>query len=79
MSSSRLCYIQAADVDVVVYLYLVNYGRSRPEEVTSAISGFLSVSRSRHRRTASCSCQVGVDVGLCFTRIVPTAIPSSVA
>jgi hypothetical protein len=31
----------------VVYLYLVNYGRSRPEEVTSAISGFLSVSAPR--------------------------------
>jgi hypothetical protein len=28
----------------VVYLYLVNYGRARPEEVTVALSGFLSVS-----------------------------------
>ena len=28
----------------VVYLYLVNYGRARPEEITGAISGFLSVS-----------------------------------
>jgi hypothetical protein len=28
----------------VVYLYLVNYGRSRPDEVAYAISGFLSVS-----------------------------------
>jgi len=30
--------------DSVVYLYLVNYGKARPEEVTSAISGFLAVS-----------------------------------
>lgn len=28
----------------VVYLYLVNYGRSRPEEIQYAIAGFLSVS-----------------------------------
>ena len=28
---------------LVVYLYMVNYGRSRPEEVAGAISGFLSV------------------------------------
>lgn len=28
----------------VVYLYLVNYGRSRPEEVGHAVGGFLSVS-----------------------------------
>lgn len=27
-----------------MYLYLVNYGRARPEEITGAISGFLSVS-----------------------------------
>ncbi len=26
----------------VVYLYLVNYGRSRPEDVAHAIGGFLS-------------------------------------
>jgi vesicle coat complex subunit len=28
----------------VVYLYLVNYGKSRPEEIMGAINGFLSVS-----------------------------------
>ena len=32
----------------VVYLYLVNYGRSRPEEVTGAISGFLSDCHDRN-------------------------------
>ena len=36
--------LREIDGRVVVYLYLVNYGRSRPEEVNSAISGFLSVS-----------------------------------
>lgn len=33
---------------VVVYLYLVNYGRSRPEEVTGAISGFLTDCHDRN-------------------------------
>lgn len=33
---------------LVVYLYLVNYGRSRPEEVTGAISGFLSDCHDRN-------------------------------
>jgi AP-2 complex subunit beta-1 len=37
----------------VVYLYLVNYGRSRPEEVTAAISGFLSVSPASHTNTCA--------------------------
>jgi AP-2 complex subunit beta-1 len=32
----------------VVYLYLVNYGRSRPEEVTGAISGFLTDCNDRN-------------------------------
>ena len=32
----------------VVYLYLVNYGRSRPEEVNGAISGFLSDCHDRN-------------------------------
>jgi hypothetical protein len=40
----------------VVYLYLVNYGKSRPEEIMAAINGFLSVSRislsSGHRLTS---------------------------
>ena len=30
-------------IDEVVYLYLVNYGRARPEEVIGALNGFLSV------------------------------------
>lgn len=29
---------------LVVYLYLVNYGRSRADDVAHAIGGFLSVS-----------------------------------
>ncbi|WVQ98872.1 hypothetical protein IAU59_006003 [Kwoniella sp. CBS 9459] len=34
--------IQVLEIKKMVYLYLVNYGRLRPEEVTSAIGGFLS-------------------------------------
>ncbi|KAK4686665.1 hypothetical protein P7C73_g3451, partial [Tremellales sp. Uapishka_1] len=34
--------IQVLEIKKMVYLYLVNYGRSRPEEVNGAISGFLS-------------------------------------
>ncbi|KAL1405491.1 hypothetical protein Q8F55_009126 [Vanrija albida] len=34
--------IQVLEIKKMVYLYLVNYGRSRPEEVAHAIGGFLS-------------------------------------
>ncbi|WVQ69912.1 uncharacterized protein L199_008135 [Kwoniella botswanensis] len=34
--------IQVLEIKKMVYLYLVNYGRLRPEEITSAIGGFLS-------------------------------------
>ncbi|KAK8869651.1 hypothetical protein IAR55_000219 [Kwoniella newhampshirensis] len=34
--------IQVLDIKKMVYLYLVNYGRLRPEEVNGAIGGFLS-------------------------------------
>jgi hypothetical protein len=42
-------YVIAVSLDcpdnAVVYLYLVNYGRAKPEEIGYAISGFLSVSQ----------------------------------
>ncbi|BEJ14695.1 hypothetical protein CspHIS471_0404620 [Cutaneotrichosporon sp. HIS471] len=34
--------IQVLEIKKMVYLYLVNYGRSRPEDVAHAIGGFLS-------------------------------------
>ncbi|KAK1924965.1 vesicle-mediated transport-related protein [Papiliotrema laurentii] len=34
--------IQVLEIKKMVYLYLVNYGRARPEEVAGAISSFLS-------------------------------------
>lgn len=37
--------IQVLEIKKMVYLYLVNYGRSRPEEVAGALNGFISVSR----------------------------------
>ncbi|KAI9637892.1 vesicle-mediated transport-related protein [Dioszegia hungarica] len=40
--------IQVLEIKKMVYLYLVNYGRSRPEEVTGAISGFLTDCHDRN-------------------------------
>lgn len=51
IKKSKLYYTRSpgsiADI-AVVYLYLVNYGRSRPEEVTGAISGFLTDCNDRN-------------------------------
>ncbi|ORY28285.1 vesicle-mediated transport-related protein [Naematelia encephala] len=40
--------IQVLEIKKMVYLYLVNYGRARPEEVTGALSGFLSDCNDRN-------------------------------
>lgn len=53
--------IQVLEIKKMVYLYLVNYGRSRPDEVAYAITGFLSDCADRNPliralaiRTMSC-------------------------
>lgn len=42
--SKNIGFAEEVTYKAVVYLYLVNYGRTKPEEVAYAISGFLSVS-----------------------------------
>ncbi|WVQ78541.1 hypothetical protein IAT38_000627 [Cryptococcus sp. DSM 104549] len=40
--------IQVLEIKKMVYLYLVNYGRIRPDEINGAISGFLSDANDRN-------------------------------
>ncbi|EIW69990.1 hypothetical protein TREMEDRAFT_38658 [Tremella mesenterica DSM 1558] len=40
--------VQVLDIKKMVYLFMVNYGRTRPEEITTAISGFLSDAEDRN-------------------------------
>lgn len=39
--------IQVLEIKKMVYLYLINYARVKPEMVVHAMSGFLSVSPGR--------------------------------
>ena len=44
--------IQVLEIKKMVYLYLINYARVKPEMVTHAMDGFLSVCYQFHRSSA---------------------------
>ena len=49
-----LMNIQVLDIKKMVYLYLINYSRSRPEQISDCIPGFISVSASLSIEQRAC-------------------------